>query len=98
MSPDRIGGHPLNPQSWNRYAYTLNNPLKHIDPDGNLTIVTHGTFAANSPDFRPGGAFFEHLRAASPDRTFAYFKWSGNDSREARESAARAMASFIPPL
>jgi RHS repeat-associated protein len=24
------------PQSWNRYAYTGNNPLKYIDPDGQL--------------------------------------------------------------
>jgi RHS repeat-associated protein len=23
-----------NPQSWNRYAYTLNNPLRYVDPDG----------------------------------------------------------------
>lgn len=22
------------PQSWNRYVYTLNNPLKYVDPDG----------------------------------------------------------------
>lgn len=25
------------PQSWNRYSYTLNNPLNLIDPDGKLT-------------------------------------------------------------
>jgi RHS repeat-associated protein len=23
-----------NPKTWNRYSYTLNNPLKYIDPDG----------------------------------------------------------------
>jgi RHS repeat-associated protein len=27
-------GRPDNPQSWNRYAYTLNNPLRYNDPTG----------------------------------------------------------------
>jgi RHS repeat-associated protein len=27
-------GRPPLPQSWNRYSYTLNNPLKYIDPEG----------------------------------------------------------------
>jgi RHS repeat-associated protein len=37
LSPDPSGldaSDPINPQSWNRYAYVLNNPLAHIDPDG----------------------------------------------------------------
>jgi RHS repeat-associated protein len=37
MSPDpgkRNVKHLLNPQKWNRYAYTLNNPLSKADPDG----------------------------------------------------------------
>jgi RHS repeat-associated protein len=26
--------HALNPQKWNKYAYSLNNPLRFFDPDG----------------------------------------------------------------
>jgi RHS repeat-associated protein len=37
LSPDPAGSSsvdPTNPQSWNRYAYVLNNPLSNVDPDG----------------------------------------------------------------
>ena len=36
-SPDPAGleaADPTNPQSWNRYAYALNNPLRYTDPMG----------------------------------------------------------------
>ena len=35
-SPDPLLGsaNPLDPQSWNRYTYGLNNPLRYIDPLG----------------------------------------------------------------
>jgi len=34
-SPDKIGfSMAERPQSWNLYTYTLNNPLRYIDPDG----------------------------------------------------------------
>ena len=95
LSPDRVGGTPENPQSWNRYAYTLGNPLKYVDRDGNLTIVSHGTFSSDAPDFKPGGLFFEHIARTFPDRAIASFEWSGADSHQARLSAARSLNSFV---
>lgn len=35
-SPDPLmaSAKASNPQTWNRYAYALNNPLRYVDPDG----------------------------------------------------------------
>lgn len=35
-SPDPLlnSGRPWLPQSWNRYSYALNNPLRYTDPTG----------------------------------------------------------------
>lgn len=34
LSPDPVHGNVSNPQSLNRYAYALNNPLSRVDPMG----------------------------------------------------------------
>ena len=36
LSPDNYVQAPDNSQSFNRYSYCLNNPLKYVDPDGEL--------------------------------------------------------------
>jgi RHS repeat-associated protein len=42
LSPDPYGGSydPSNPQSFNRYAYALNNPLSNVDPSGQDACAT----------------------------------------------------------
>ena len=44
MSPDpkAASGNRINPQTWNRYTYTLNNPLKFFDPDGMDVVLAAG--------------------------------------------------------
>ncbi|MGH7410887.1 MAG: RHS repeat-associated core domain-containing protein, partial [Candidatus Methylomirabilis sp.] len=34
LSVDKLGGRPRDPQTWNRYAYARNNPVKLLDPNG----------------------------------------------------------------
>jgi RHS repeat-associated protein len=45
MSPDPFGGDTSDPQSFNRYAYTGNNPTNYTDPSGLLKYPCRGTGA-----------------------------------------------------
>ena len=38
--PKKFSGRTIeNPQKWNKYAYTLNNPLALFDPDGREEVT-----------------------------------------------------------
>jgi RHS repeat-associated protein len=41
-SPDTIVPDPANPQSYNRYTYVYNNPVKYWDPTGHFTCQVGG--------------------------------------------------------
>ena len=40
LSPDPVDGNQKQPQSWNRYAYGNNNPLRYTDPSGETAFLT----------------------------------------------------------
>jgi RHS repeat-associated protein len=75
-SPDKpfADQHPVDPQSWNLYSYTRNNPLKFVDIAGRYIVVAAGYEAARqyistavrSPS---GRALIERI-AADPRPTF----------------------------
>lgn len=45
FSPDNYVQMPDNSQNFNRYSYCLNNPLKYIDPSGNLFVIDDAVIA-----------------------------------------------------
>jgi RHS repeat-associated protein len=57
------------PQNWNRYAYTWNNPLRYVDPTGETVYVVTYTYGNESGDeeFRKAAATRANEIASSKD-------------------------------
>jgi RHS repeat-associated protein len=46
--PGAADGDPLNPQSWNAYAYSRNNPLRFVDPLGTCSVDDAGNLVEDN--------------------------------------------------
>lgn len=55
ISPDPIIPDPADPQSWNRYAYVKNNPLKYVDPSGHQGCAANNQACWDSRWYRAHG-------------------------------------------
>ncbi|MBN1922452.1 MAG: hypothetical protein JW892_14490 [Anaerolineae bacterium] len=51
LQADTIVPNPANPQSLNRYSYTLGNPLRYTDPSGHREC---GEFCDDNEKYLPG--------------------------------------------
>jgi RHS repeat-associated protein len=85
ISPDPAGlgaVDPTTPQSWNRYAYVLNNPLGLVDPLG-LDCVTaneDGTMSiegGDCPDINPNNEYYVNCDDCLDDVTFGTISPTG---------------------
>jgi hypothetical protein len=61
----------INPQSFNRYSYCLNNPLKYIDPSGLDVIIVGGAGSTEENKDKDWGEFIASLNLA-PDEKVVY--------------------------
>jgi len=61
-------------------------------------VITHGTFAANGSWYRPGGNFYEALKAKRPDLHVhdRSFKWTGAYTDRARRADAELLKQWVP--
>lgn len=71
-SPDPLRGKVENPQSFNSYAYVLNDPVNFIDPNGLMCIQFHYTNVNNPSDnfwtpwYCTVGSFYDYDRSRQP--------------------------------
>jgi RHS repeat-associated protein len=42
IQADTIISNPANPLDWDRYAYTINNPVNYLDPSGHCVVIEEG--------------------------------------------------------
>ena len=72
LTPDSVVPDPLESQSFNRYAFVLNNPLRYVDPTGHMThdtvtyVETHQNAYSPSAS-QQGSGFVQDLFRGLPD-------------------------------
>ena len=86
LSPDKFLQDPTNTQNYNRYSYTLNNPLKYTDPSGWQNIPRGGNTISffNWIDGESGdavggrtGGVGQHVDASKENSTSIDFEYQG---------------------
>lgn len=72
-------------------------PMTGTDRPSHTAVLTHGTFAARSRWWRPGGDFYTYLDGLAPPLNLhdPSFQWSGLYSDPARQLAAQQLTAWL---
>jgi RHS repeat-associated protein len=82
VDPSGAGAKASNPQSLNRYTYTLNRPTIAIDPDGLSTIVVSVTVPANGGNPTADVIFYGKIGANGADAAVRYDGLAAGNGRD----------------
>jgi RHS repeat-associated protein len=84
------------PQQWNRYPYTRNSPLKYVDPDGNILVLS-GTASRQRQVERIANAGLFGVRLTIDQGGFAKLVETGMQGPPTEEQAfwAATLSTFI---
>jgi RHS repeat-associated protein len=93
LNPKQFSGIITNPQNWDGYAYSRNNPLRNIDPDGYLTIIVPGTW--NSHERWDNSDFKVQVENSFGEKATVLPNDNMGNTKQAREIAAKALDSLI---
>lgn len=87
MTPDPLlnSGHPARPQSWNRYAYAFNNPLRITDPTGLYNVDCGGDKTCQK--------YADRLRKGIEKLTEKVGKMKDGDAKVRLQNALKAMGT-----
>ena len=61
FSVDPWQGDMTNPQSFNKYSYVMNNPVKYVDPTGEYPVLSETTDLTDSSPLLKQAASYDHL-------------------------------------
>ncbi|HEU4405315.1 MAG TPA: RHS repeat-associated core domain-containing protein [Polyangiaceae bacterium] len=89
LTPDPVVQAPTFSQSWNRYAYVFNNPLRFTDPSG-FSTADPGQGIPSMPDFDEAAAW-----AASQAQSAAFNAWTDNWFAQQYAAANTAAPNMI---
>ena len=79
ISADTIVPEPANPQSYNRYAYGYNNPVKYVDPSGHDAVCSvadsNGNYSGNCDEWMMEAIRILGLEGGLEGARLAEFFW-----------------------